>query len=138
MPLWKSPLPTLPLEFPAASLNHHLGIRIEAVGDDYVVASMPVDDRTRRSRGFLHGGASVALAETVGGFAGQLCCGEDEYCVGLQIDANHVRRVWDGSVRATATAVHVGAERQVWNIHIVDDEGHTVCMSRLTVAVIRR
>lgn len=138
MSIWKSPLPALPLAFPADSLNHHLDIRIDVIGEDHVVASMPVDDRTRRSRGFLHGGASAALAETVGGFAAQLCCSDDEYCVGLQIDANHIRRAYGGRVHATATPAHVGRSTQVWHIRIVDDGQQLVCMSRLTLAVMKR
>lgn len=138
MPIWKSPLPALPLEFPGDSVNHHLDIRIDRIGADHVVASMPVDDRTRRSRGFLHGGASAVLAETVGGFAAQLCCNADEYCVGLQINANHIRRAYGGRVHATATPSHVGRSTQVWDIRIADDDQRTVCTSRLTLAVIKR
>jgi 1,4-dihydroxy-2-naphthoyl-CoA hydrolase len=135
--IWKTAPPALPLA-PSSSLNDHLDIRIVEIGADYVVARMPVDDRTRRSRGFLHGGASAALAETVGGFAAGLCCAEDEYCVGLQINANHIRKAFAGFVHATATPAHVDAATQVWDIHIRDDEQRTVCMSRLTLAVLKR
>jgi 1,4-dihydroxy-2-naphthoyl-CoA hydrolase len=135
--IWKITPPSLPLP-PSSSLNDHLDIRIVEIGADYVIARMPVDERTRRSRGFLHGGASAALAETVGGFAAQLCVEADEYCVGQQINANHIRKAFSGFVHATATPVHIGATSQVWDIRIVDSEQRTVCMSRLTLAVLKR
>lgn len=137
--IWKVIPPTLPQAASAhSSLNEHLGIAIVAIGADSVTASMPVDARTRRSRGILHGGASVALAETVGGFAAHLCLDADEYCVGLQINANHVRRVERDTVYATATPAHIGRSTQVWDIHIRDDQERMVCVSRLTLAVMKR
>jgi uncharacterized protein (TIGR00369 family) len=99
---------------------------------------MPVDERTRRSRGILHGGASVALAETVGGYAAQLCLEDDDYCVGLQINANHIRRVEAGLVYAVATPAHLGRSTQAWDIRISDPQNRVVCMSRLTLAVMKR
>jgi 1,4-dihydroxy-2-naphthoyl-CoA hydrolase len=120
------------------SLSAHLGIEIIEIGADYVRASMPVDQRTRRSRGLLHGGASAALAETVGGFSAQLCCTADYYCVGLQISANHIHRVDRGTVYAMATPTHLGRSTQVWDIRISDDAQRIVCISRLTLAVIKR
>jgi len=137
--IWKATAPLPPLSDPAQySLNEHLGIEIVEVGADYVKASMPVDERTRRSRGILHGGASVALAETVGGYAAQLCLGADEYCVGLQINANHIRRVEAGLVYAVATPLHIGRSTQVWDIRIADPQDRIVCMSRLTLTVMKR
>jgi 1,4-dihydroxy-2-naphthoyl-CoA hydrolase len=139
LPIWKTVPPALtePLA-EANSLSAHLGIEIIEIGDDYVRASMPVDHRTRRSRGLLHGGASAALAETVGGFAAQLCNEPDHYCVGLQINANHIRRIDSGTVYATATPVHVGRSTQVWDIRISDAQEQIICISRLTLAVIKR
>lgn len=137
MSIWKTIPPSLPLP-PSASINDHLDIQIVEIGADYVVARMPVDDRTRRSRGFLHGGASAVLAETVGGFAAGLCCADDEYCVGQQINANHIRKAFSGFVHATATPVDVNATSQVWDIRIADAEQRTVCMSRLTLAVLKK
>jgi 1,4-dihydroxy-2-naphthoyl-CoA hydrolase len=137
--IWKNTVPTLPLTGPSPySLNQHLGIEIVEIGADYVKASMPVDARTRRSRGILHGGASVALAETVGGYAAQLCLEDDYYCVGLQINANHIRRVEAGLVYAIATPSHLGRSTQVWDIRIADPQDRVVCISRLTLAVMKR
>ncbi|HSB97241.1 MAG TPA: hotdog fold thioesterase [Spongiibacteraceae bacterium] len=139
MSIWKAIIPTLPLaDSPQYSLNQHLDIKIVEIGADYVKASMPVDERTRRSRGILHGGASVALAETVGGYAAQLCLDADEYCVGLQINANHIRRVEGGLVYAVTTPVHIGRSTQVWDIRIADPQDRIVCMSRLTLTVMKR
>ncbi len=137
MSIWKTAPPSLPLP-PSASINDHLDIQIVDIGPDYVIARMPVDERTRRSRGFLHGGASAVLAETVGGFAAGLCCAEDEYCVGQQINANHIRKAFSGFVHATATPVDIGTASQVWDIRIEDAEQRIVCMSRLTLAVLKR
>ncbi|MEZ4698854.1 MAG: hotdog fold thioesterase [Rhodothermales bacterium] len=109
------------------------------VGDDYLVATMPVDHRTHTPHGVLHGGASVVLAETVGSLAGTLCVDwERQVCVGLEINANHIRSVRDGIVAGTARPLHLGKRTQVWNIEIRDEAGRLVCVSRLTLAVIDR
>ena len=113
-----------------------LGIVFTEVGEDYLRGTMPVDERTRQPYGLLHGGASVLLAETLGSSAGNLCVPEGKVCVGLEINANHVRAVRSGSVTGTARAVHVGGRTQVWEIRIEDDAGNLVCISRLTLAVI--
>ena len=117
-----------------------LGIRITEVGDDYVRGTMPVDARTRQPFGLLHGGASVALAETLGSWAASLCLDDPErqQAVGLEINANHVRGVREGMVTGTARAEHVGRSTQVWSIRIEDEQGRLVCRSRLTVAVVTR
>jgi 1,4-dihydroxy-2-naphthoyl-CoA hydrolase len=115
-----------------------LGIVFTEVGDDFLRATMPVDDRTRQPYGLLHGGASVLLAETLGSSAGMLCVGEDEGCVGIEINANHVRGVREGLVTGTARALHVGRQTHVWEIRIEDARGRLVCISRLTLAVIPR
>ena len=113
-----------------------LGILFTEVGPDFVRGTMPVDERTRQPYGLLHGGASVLLAETLGSSAGNLCVPEGKLCVGIEINANHVRAARDGVVTGTARPVHVGGRTQVWEIRIEDAAGELVCISRLTLAVI--
>ncbi|MGY3266269.1 hotdog fold thioesterase [Lysobacter sp. HA35] len=115
-----------------------LGIRFSELGADFLRATMPVDDRTRQPYGLLHGGASVLLAETLGSTAGNMCVPEDRICVGIEINANHVRGVRDGVVTGTARPLHVGASTHVWEIRIEDERGKLVCISRLTLAVVAR
>lgn len=115
-----------------------LGIVFTELGHDFLRATMPVDRRTRQPYGLLHGGASVLLAETLGSTAGMLCIGEDEICVGIEINANHLRGVREGTVTGTARPLHVGRSTQVWEIRIEDDAGQLACVSRLTVAVVRQ
>jgi uncharacterized protein (TIGR00369 family) len=113
----------------------HMGIEFTEVGDDFLRATMPVDERTKQPFGLLHGGASVLLAETVGSMAANFCVAEGEVAVGLDINANHVRAVTEGLVTATATPVNIGRTIQVWQINIEDQRGKLVCASRLTMAV---
>jgi 1,4-dihydroxy-2-naphthoyl-CoA hydrolase len=115
-----------------------LGIVFTQIGPDFVRGTMPVDERTRQPYGLLHGGASVLLAETLGSSAGNLCVGDDEVCVGIEINANHLRAARDGIVTGTARPIHVGARTQVWDIRIEDERGRLVCISRLTLAVVAR
>lgn len=116
-----------------------LGIRCTEVGDDYIMGTMPVDARTHQPFGILHGGASVVLAESLGSLASNYCVDNEKfYCVGLDINANHLRSVRSGSVTGTARPVHLGKSTQVWEIKIVDDAGKPVCISRLTMAVLGR
>ncbi len=115
-----------------------LGIVFTEVGHDHVRATMPVDERTKQPYGLLHGGASVLLAETLGSSAGNLCVDDDQVCVGIEINANHLRAVRDGVVTGTARPVHVGGRTQVWDIRIEDERGRLVCVSRLTLAVVPR
>ncbi|MGI8561845.1 MAG: hotdog fold thioesterase [Luteimonas sp.] len=115
-----------------------LGILFTEIGPDYLRGSMPVDARTRQPYGLLHGGASVLLAETLGSTGGMLCIGDDEICVGIEINANHLRGVRDGLVTGTARPLHVGRSTQVWEIRIEDDAGQLACISRLTLAVVPR
>jgi uncharacterized protein (TIGR00369 family) len=101
-----------------------LGIVFSAAGDDWLQATMPVDERTRQPYGILHGGASVVLAETLGSSAGNLCVDTGkQICVGLEINANHVRAVRSGTVTGTARALHVGRSTQLWEIRIEDEQG---------------
>jgi 1,4-dihydroxy-2-naphthoyl-CoA hydrolase len=119
------------------SLAEHLGIVVTEIGDDYVTATMPVDTRTVQPHGRLHGGASVALAETVGSLAANLTLDPaEQIAVGLEINANHVRPVKSGLVQATARPEALGRTTQIWSIRIVDEQQRLVCISRLTMAVI--
>ena len=121
----------------AKDLAHHLGIELSAVGPDFLSGTMPVDERTRQPFGLLHGGASVALAETLGSVAANLCVDSTKtYCVGQEINANHVRSARSGRVTGTARPIHLGSRSQVWEIRIEDDAGRLVCISRLTMSVI--
>lgn len=116
----------------------HLGMRVTEIGDDFLRGTMPVDARTKQPFGLLHGGASVALAESLGSLAGNLCLDASEMAVGLDINANHVRAATDGVVTGTARPLHLGRATQVWEIRIEDANGRLVCISRLTLAVIPR
>ena len=113
-----------------------LGIVFSEIGHDFVRGTMPVDERTRQPYGLLHGGASVLLAETLGSSAGNLCVPEGKVCVGIEINANHVRAARSGVVTGTARPVHVGGRTQVWEIRIEDEAGVVVCISRLTLSVV--
>ena len=121
------------------SLGEHLGMQFTEIGDNYLKASMPVDSRTKQPYGLLHGGASVALAETVGSIASALVINHEKFmCVGLEINANHIRSARSGIVIATAMPLHIGAQTHVWDIKIADENEKLVCVCRLTVAVLRR
>ncbi|AMB87054.1 esterase [Pseudomonas agarici] len=114
-----------------------LDIRFEAFDDESLTASMVVDHRTHQPFGLLHGGASVVLAETVGSMASYLCVDTSQYyCVGLEINANHLRGVRSGRVTAVATPIHIGRTTHVWDIRLSSDEGKINCVSRLTMAVV--
>jgi len=115
-----------------------LGIAFTAIGPEWLRGTMPVDARTRQPYGLLHGGASVLLAETLGSTAGGLCVGEDEAVVGIEINANHLAGVREGTVTGTARPLHVGRSTQVWEIRIEDEHGRLACISRLTLAVVSR
>ncbi len=119
------------------SMVEHLGIEFTEVGEDYLVAKMPVDRRTHQPMGLLHGGASVALAETLGSVAATLTVDPSlQHCVGLEINANHIKSVRSGFVYGKTTPVHIGKKTQVWEIRITDDQHQLICISRITLAVI--
>ncbi len=121
------------------TMGDHLGMQWEELGPDFLKLTMPVDERTRQPYGLLHGGASCALAETVGSVASHFVVDNQKYmCVGLEINANHVRGVKNGYVTATCTPLHLGASTHVWDIKIHDDRGKLVCISRLTVAILKK
>ncbi|MCC7006733.1 MAG: hotdog fold thioesterase [Ottowia sp.] len=115
----------------------HLGIELSEVGPDFLRARMPVDARTAQPFGLLHGGASVLLAETLGSLAAELCVDSQKFrCVGLEINANHVRGVRSGWVTGTTKPIHIGRSTQIWETRIVDEQARLVCLSRLTVGVL--
>ncbi|QZN94208.1 hotdog fold thioesterase [Symbiopectobacterium purcellii] len=114
----------------------HVGIRYTAINDDSLEGTLPVDGRTRQPFGLLHGGASVALAESLGSVAGYLCTEGEQSVVGMEINANHLRAVTSGEVRGVCRALHVGRRNQVWQIDIYDENNRLCCTSRLTTAVV--
>ena len=120
------------------SLGKHLGIEFTEAGEGYLMARMPVDNRTRQPFGILHGGASVVLAETLGSVASWMLLDDPEKqrAVGLEINANHIRPVRDGWVYGRCTPIHTGRTTQVWDIRITDEQGKLVCISRITIAII--
>lgn len=123
----------------ADTMVSHLGIKITEIGDDFLRGTMPVDSRTMQPMRLLHGGASVALAESLGSLAATLCVDTRKYaCVGLEINANHVRAAREGTVTGTATPVHIGRRTQIWQIKIENEAGQLICISRLTLAVIEQ
>lgn len=116
-----------------------IGIRVTEVGPDFLRATMPVNPTTHQPMGVLHGGASVALAETVGSLAANLCVDQELYvCMGQEINANHLRPVSSGLVTATARPYHLGKRTQVWGIEIRDEQQKLICISRITMAVVDR
>jgi 1,4-dihydroxy-2-naphthoyl-CoA hydrolase len=119
------------------TLVAHLGIEITAIGEDFIEAKMPVDHRTHQPLGMLHGGASVALAETLGSIAATCCVDtKTQYCVGLEINANHIKSVREGFVYGITKPIHIGKKTHVWEIRITDDKKQLICISRITMAVI--
>lgn len=126
-------------ELATRGLQGELGIRILEITDDRVIATMPVNERTRQQYGILHGGASIALAETVAslGAAGRIDR-ERFMAVGQEINGNHLRPKSEGIVTATAVPVHVGRSSQVWSIEIRDEQRRLVCISRCTMAIVPR
>lgn len=116
-----------------------LGIEMVELSRERVVATMPVDDRTRQPFGLLHGGASIALAETVASFGAAVHIDRERFsAVGLEINGNHLRAKTDGMLRATAVPVHLGRSTQVWSIEIADETERLVCISRCTMAIVER
>lgn len=123
----------------ANSMVEHLGIEFTMIGEDFLEARMPVDQRTHQPMGILHGGASVALAETLGSVAATFCVDpEKQHCVGLEINANHIKSVRTGFVTGRATPIHVGKRTHVWEIRIHNDQKELICISRITMAVLDR
>lgn len=140
MSIWKMPIDLAVLnERGRGTMAEHLDIRFTDYGDDYLTATMPVDERTKQPLGILNGGASCALAETVSSTAANFCVDQaTEYCVGLDINANHLRPASNGLVTATARPVHIGKKTQVWTIDLINDLGKQNCIARMTMAVVQR
>jgi 1,4-dihydroxy-2-naphthoyl-CoA hydrolase len=121
------------------TLSEHLGIRYTEIGPDYLRATMPVNSHTHQPAGVLHGGASVALAESLGSVGANMCIDRTTHiCVGQEINANHLRPISSGLVTATARPYHLGSRSQVWHIEIRSEQDKLVCVSRLTVAIVPR
>jgi 1,4-dihydroxy-2-naphthoyl-CoA hydrolase len=119
------------------TLAEQIGIQFTAIGDDFLEATMPVDNRTRQPFGLLHGGASVALAETMGSVAAACCVDlSRQFCVGLEINANHIRGIKEGVVKGITRPMHIGKKTQVWEIRIQNQQDELVCISRITMAVL--
>lgn len=114
----------------------HLGIEFTEVGDDFIAARVPVDERTRQPYGLLHGGVSVVLAETLGSCGAAFCCPEGHRAVGLDINANHLKGATSGWVTGVARPVHIGRTTQVWQIDLRNEAGELTCVSRITMAVL--
>lgn len=126
-------------QFEHGTMGEHLGIEFMRIGPDFVEARMPVDHRTVQPDRILHGGASVALAETLGSIGGSMCVDRERFqIVGQEINANHLRPAPGGHVTGRAKPIHIGRRSQVWNIEITDDNQRLICVSRLTIAVIER
>lgn len=120
-----------------ANMVEHLGIKFTAIGPDFISATMPVDERTKQPLGLLHGGASVVLAETLGSIAANCVVdNQKQYCVGLEINANHIRSAKKGFVTGTTKPIHLGKSTQIWEILIKDELEQLVCISRITMAVL--
>ncbi len=121
------------------NMGEHLGIEFLEIGEDYLLAKMPVDHRTKQPLGLLHGGASVVLAETMGSVGAMLTVDPSKfYCVGLEVNANHIKSATNGFVYGKATPIHVGRKTQVWEIKISTEGGQLVCASRITMVVLER
>lgn len=140
MSIWQSKIDvTLMTERGKNTLSDHLGIEFIEAGDDYLTARMPVNQHTKQPAGIMHGGASCVLAETVGSTAAQFCVDNEKfYCVGLDINTNHIRSISDGFVIAAAKPFHLGKSTQVWGIEIKNEVGQLISVTRLTMAVLRK
>jgi 1,4-dihydroxy-2-naphthoyl-CoA hydrolase len=124
-------------EMGKGNMIQHLNIKFTEIGKNSISAKMPVDFRTKQPQGLLHGGASVVLAETLGSVAAYGCIDTTkQYCVGLEINANHLKSAREGFVSGVATPIHVGKKTQVWEIRISNDKQELICISRITLAII--
>ena len=116
-----------------------LGMEFVGIGEDSLRLQMPVNERTKQPYGLLHGGASAAMAETIGSVASSMCINnERQICVGMEINCNHIRGVTNGFVTAIAKPIHIGASSHVWDIRIEDEGQRLICVSRLTVAILKK
>ena len=137
MPIWKRPLSVeLITRISANTATDHLGIEFLEVGDDFISARVPVDERTRQPYGLLHGGVSVVLAETLGSLGAAFASPDGCKAVGLDINANHLRGVTSGWVTGMARPIHIGRTTHVWQIELRDETGAMTCISRITMAIL--
>ena len=138
--LWFQPITPDSLNIRGVNtMSDFLGITFTEVGDDYLVAVMPANARTKQPLGIVHGGANVVLAETIASTAANACVDlSTHYCVGLEINANHIRSVREGILTATTRPIHIGRTTQVWSIEITNEAMKTTCISRMTASVITR
>lgn len=136
--IWKIPVTLEGLnQFGIVNMMKHLAMEFTEIGPDYLIAKMPVDHRTQQPLGLLHGGASVALAETLGSTAANLCLDPSkQYALGLEINANHIRSVKSGFVYGKTTPIHIGGKIHIWRIEIWDEDNKKVCESRITMSVL--
>ena len=131
--IWFQPITLDQFSGSMVNMDKALGIEVTEIGDDYIVAKMPVTEKTKQPYGILHGGASCVLAESIGSTAAALSMdGSKKYPVGIEINANHISSPTEGFVHAKAVPVHIGGSTSVWNIDITDDAGKRVCYSRFT------
>jgi 1,4-dihydroxy-2-naphthoyl-CoA hydrolase len=125
--------------FGKGTMSEHLGIEWVEIGENFFKAKMPVDQRTQQPYGLLHGGASCVLAETIGSVASYLVIDSSQfYCVGIEINANHIRSAKEGFVYGTCSPLHIGSSTHVWDIRITNEEDKLICISRLTVAIMKK
>jgi 1,4-dihydroxy-2-naphthoyl-CoA hydrolase len=138
MSIWFQPFTLEDIQgYSRSSMVEHLDLRFTEIGPDFLRGTLPVDSRTTQPFGLLHGGASVVLAETLGSVAATHCVDMSRYyCVGLEVNANHLRSARSGLVTGTARPIHLGKRSQVWDIRIEDEKGRLTCISRLTVSVL--
>jgi 1,4-dihydroxy-2-naphthoyl-CoA hydrolase len=136
--LWKQPISVdLLTAVSSSTAVDHLGIEFLEVGEDFLSARVPVDRRTRQPYGFLHGGVSMVLAETLASCGAGFACPAGHRVVGLEINANHLRSATQGWVTGTARALHIGGSTQVWQVELRDDQSRLTCISRVTMAVLK-
>jgi len=138
MRIWKKPIDMMSLtNLTKNSMPAFLEIEFLEFGDDFITARMPVSDKTRQPIGIMHGGASCVLAETVGSVSAYFASDLDCYCVGLDINTNHIRAIREGFVMGTAKPFHIGSSTQVWGINIIDENQKLISVTRLTMAVLK-
>ncbi len=139
-PIWFQPVDVADLNARnAGGINGHLGIEITDIGPDWIKGTMPVDHRTIQPMGIVHGGASVVLAETLASVAANLVVDRQrQFCVGQEVNANHIRSVRSGTVTGVARPFHLGRTSQIWGIELSNDAGERTCVARLTIAVVTR
>ncbi|HMH21275.1 MAG TPA: hotdog fold thioesterase [Puia sp.] len=140
MSIWHSPITIEQLQtLGKGTMGDHIGIEFTEIGENFLKARMPVGHRTHQPYGLLHGGASATLAETLGSVASAFVIDRAQFiCVGLEINANHVRGAMDGWVYGTVIPLHIGGSTHVWDIKIVDEQEKLICVSRLTVAILKK